>query len=350
MSIDYKSIGAWLNDVLKQYNYQVTPIAPSGKRGKVIKESREYTLQLINKHLDTSTQVTKALLRILKNTTNVKNVVYNSVSPNSSKFPSYTFTFLEKQIDIIIAKGANKGEMFEVKTVADLAKAFRSNKSSNEFKDLIDQLNEQNKDFASREITSVAQRKGSTKKEGVPLENLGSVIGDVVLTDTIGEKWFISLKDINGTTFSSYAGAATLFSANGDLQANSSAAKFLEAFGVDLNLVQSGFDARNKKTTKRKHIRRKPQNSAQIKSIFERAWGMNYFYVRKMTLGWQVFWLDRAHLNKLASNIKVTEIRYPDTNSKQITIFCENARNKYIIEIRNAKAGEYPNSVKFKVR
>lgn len=348
---DFKNIGEKLNIELKKHNYQVAPLAPAGKPGKVVKSSREYRLQLVNKHTDTSDSLIKNLEDIIKSLfKDSKNIKFNTVSPNSSKFPSYSFTFDSQDFDLVIARGANKGENFETKTVADLAGAFKSRKSSNEFAKLIDQLNEENKEFAGVEIVSVKQRTGSTKKEGVAIEKLGAIIGDIVLTDGSKKDWFISLKDINGATFSSYSGAASLFNAHGELQPNSPGAVFLNAFGVDLNQVQLGFDVRNSKNVVRKNIPVKKASQTEIKKIFERAWGMNYFYVRKLSGGWKVFWLDRAYLNKLTDNIRVKEIRYPNTKSKQITIVCGNTYQEYVIELRNSKAGEYPNDTKFKVK
>lgn len=348
---DYKKIGDWLNAILQPYNYQVAPAAPIGKPGKNQKSQREYRLQLIEKSRDTSQSLIDNLDKILKNASkDITGIVYNAVSPNSSKFPSYGFTFQKQDFDLVIGRGANKGENFETQTVADLAAAFSTQKASNDFKVLIDKLNSENKTFAGREIASVKQRTGSTKKEGIAIEKLGAIIGDIVLTDTTGEEWYISLKDVNGATFSSYSGAATLFNAAGDLQKDSAGAEFLESFGVDLNKVQAGFDERANKKMLRANIPVKQLNQSKIKAIFERAWGMNYFYVRKITGGWKVFWLDRDYLTKLISNMRVTEVRYPNTKSKQISILCENTTQKYIIEFRNSKAGEYPNDIKFKVR
>ena len=217
--------------------------------------------------------------------------------------------------------------------------------------DLVAKLDESNKVFRDREIASVRQRTGSTKKEGIPIENLGAIIGDIILTDTTKKEWYISLKDANGSTFSSYSGAASLFNAKGDLQPKSPGAEFLNAFGVDLNKVQAGFDARNKLPSfGRPKFPVKRADTAAIKAIFERAWGMNYFYVRRMSTGWKVFWLDRNKLDKLAGNIKIYEIKYPSATSKQISIICGNNEQSYLIELRNSKAGEYPNDTKFKVR
>lgn len=354
---DYKNFGEWLNSILSKYNYQVAPKIPAGKPGKNVSSMREYRLQLIVKSKDTSDQLIKDLKDVLeKSGKGLANIEFNRVSPNSSKFPSYSFEMMGKKIDLVIGRGANKGENFETKTVEDLASAIRQRSrgiaggSENDFTKLLKLLDEANPEFASREIKDVQQRKGSTKKEGVPIEKLGEIIGDMVLTDTTGHKWFISLKDINGDTFSSYSGASTLFNAAGDLQEKSPAAEFLNSFGVDLNEVQAGFDIRKNKKVAREEIEVQNPDKSKIEKIFARAWGMNYFYVRKTTSGWKVFWIDKAYLNKLIGNIRVTQVKYPSKTSKQISIFCENSAQKYIIEFRNSKGGEYPNDVKFKVR
>lgn len=347
----YLKIGDFFNSILKAYNYQVAPLAPSGKPGKVVKNVREYRLQLIDKNKDTSAKLVDDLGKLLRSASkDITSIQYNQISPNSSKFPSYTFKYDGQGFDLIIGRGANKGENFETNTVTGLATAFATRKTSNDYSNVIKQLNESNKDFASVEIKSVTQRKGSTKKEGVPIEKLGAIIGDIVLTDTTNNNWYVSLKDVNGDTFSSYSGAASLFNAAGELQPKSPGAEFLNAFGVDLNQVQEGFDIRNKKKVLRKKIKVEKANPTEIKKIFERAWGMNYFYVRKQTQGWKVFWLDRKKLNELTSNIQVTDVRYPNPKSKQITIYCGNRFQSYVIELRNSKAGEYPNDTKFKVK
>jgi hypothetical protein len=349
MTLDFKEFGSWLNDALKQYNYQVAPLAPAGKPGKNVKSQREYRLQLINKSNDTSDKLIPALGKILKTSDGVSGLKFNQVSPNSSKFPSYSFTSSGKAVDLVIGRGANKGENFETQTVANLAQVFGKTSKSPEFLKLIQLMNAANPAFASVEIASVKQRTGSTKKENVPIEKLGAIIGDIVLKDTSGKEWFISLKDSNGNTFSSYSGAASIFDMSGSLQKSSPGIEFLEAFGTDLNQVQKGFDIRNKIVTIRELRQVKSANAGEIKKIFERAWGMNYFYVRKLSSGWKVFWLDRAKLDSMAGGIKVDEIRYPNEKSKQISIYCSNSHYKYMIELRNSKGGEYPNDTKFKI-
>lgn len=348
----FKEFGSKLNVLLKPYNYQVAPIFPGGKVGKTDKSMREFRLQLINKNDDTSDKLIRDMDKIIKvNIENASNIKYNEISVNSSKFPSYSFIFDNQKYDLVIARGANKGENFETNTVSNLASFFKINKRSDTYVDLINQMNKANKDFASVEIKDVKQRKGSTRKTGIPIEKLGEVIGDIVLTDASNKPWYISLKDVNGLTFSAYPGAGSLFNSTGDLQANSEGADFLRSFGVDLNLVQSGFDLRNNVKKIRSKLPVSKPNLTKIKSIFERAWGMNYFYVRKKVGNtWEVFWIDRKKLSDLTNNIKIDSIEYPSKSTKQITIKCSNREKQYKIEIRNSVGREYPNDIKFKLQ
>lgn len=343
-----ENVSTYLNDVCKSFNFKVADTMPTGKPAKVTPNTREFRIQLINKNNDTSSHMKKELPQLLASNKDISNIKFHELSENSSKYSSVSFTISGQRIDVVIAKGANKGETFEVNTVKQLHRAFHTN-SNDEYADLIKHMIQQNPAFAKNEITSVKQRTGSTKKENVPIEQLGAIIGDIVLKDSSGKDWFISLKDVNGDTFSSYSGAASLFNNDGDLQENSEGSKFVASFGADLNEIQAGFDLRNKKKKLRKPYKATKADSAKIAEIFKRAWGMNYFYVRKQRTGWKVFWLDSAKLNKLVSGIKVSDIKYPTAQSKQITISCYNSYAKYKIEIRNSKGGEYPNDIKFKI-
>jgi hypothetical protein len=346
----YEKFGQDINELVKAKNFEVASRYPKGQPGRNDKSVRMYRLQLIDKNRDTSDLVIPFLREQLRFTSGISQVIYNEISPNSSKFPSFSFSIDDYKVDLVIARGANKGENFETSTVDNLKQYFNTRQDT-EFAKLIKQMNDANSEFADVDIVKVAQRKGSTKKEGVAIEKLGAIIGDIVLTDSTGGNWFISLKDINGLTFSSYSGAASLFNGEGELQPNSEGAAFLQAFGVDLNKVQKGFDERRNPPAERtSEYPKQTFNSKNLVPIFERAWGMNYFYVKKERMGWKVFWIDRAKLSTLTNDIKVTDIKYPSKKSKQITILAENKYMKYTIEMRNSKAGEYPNDTKFKVR
>jgi hypothetical protein len=346
----FLQVSLYLDDISKSKNFHVSSTKPRGQPGKNAKHMREYRMQLVNKNNDTSKDYIDFLNSELRKNPHITNINFNKISPNSSKFSSYSFKIRNQDFDIVIAKGANKGENFEKQTVDDLSSYFGVSKENPKFGKLIELMNQSNKDFASVEIVKVKQRTGNTKKEGVPIEKLGSIIGDIVLTDSTGKDWFISLKDYNGDTFSSYSGASTILNNKGEVQGNSPGSKFLLSFGVDLNKVQQGFDERANKKTSSSFQVTKP-NQREIKNIFERAWGMNYFYVRKTRSsdGWKVFWIDRKYLDDLSSNIVVDSIDYPSKKSKQISIKCHNSKQRYKVEIRNSKSGEYPNDIKFKV-
>jgi len=347
---EFKEFATQFNDLIKNYNFHVAPVKMAGNPGRNDKSVREFRLQLIDKHRDTSDKLKDNLVKIVKDhIPDAKNIVFNKLSPNSSKYSSVSFRLKDQGFDLVIARGANKGEIFEVSVTKNLASVFKTQRGSPDYMKLIDQLNESHVGFKNVEIKTAKQRTGNTRKTSVPVEKLGEVIGDIILTDTTGKNWFVSLKDVNGATFSSFPGGATLFDSKGNIQPKSDAGKFLDAFGVDLTDVQKGFDERNRHKVIRPPIKGNKRTApSQIKSYFEHAWGMNYFYVRKQSSGWEVFWLDRKKLNEL-STVKVTKITYPGLNTKSITIFCESPIKKYKIEIRNAKGGEYPNEIKFKV-
>ena len=101
---DFVKIGSILNDKLKQYNYCVAAVTSAGKPGKNDKTYREYRLQLINKTNDTSDKLIVVLKDIIVSIFNIKSadITFNSVSPNSSKFPSYSFKFDGQKYDFVI--------------------------------------------------------------------------------------------------------------------------------------------------------------------------------------------------------------------------------------------------------
>lgn len=341
-----------LDAISKKHNFQVAPAHKSGEPSKKIPGVRVFRMQLINSGKDTSEVFKSVIVKEIKSQDGVSKVTFHDLSPNSGKYSSVSFTYSGAKFDTVITKGANAGETFEKKTITDMERFFKKGgKGVNaSYKLLYEKLSSANPAFAKNEITSVTQRTGSTKKEGIATADLGAIIGDIVVKDYGKNTWYISLKDVNGNTFSSYSGAASLFDATGTIQPDSAGAKFLNSFGADLNKIQAGFDERNKIKRKREPIKVNPPDTSEMKAIFERAWGMNYFYVRKVgATDWKVFWMNRAKLNKLIDNMTVTNIRYPNTGSKQITIQCSTPYADYAIELRNSKKGEYPNDTKFKV-
>lgn len=272
-------------------------------------------------------------------------VAYLESSIAIPKFPSYTFKLDDVPHEVAICQ-RNRGHSFESK-VADALVASVSRPPRGEVGELVEQLEESHSDFRWADVQYISRGKSNAAKAGLPVEEMASAVGDIVLH--ADSNWFLSVKDIDGNTFSSYAGAASLFE-NGTLNPESKGVSFLTAFGVDLNRVQAGYDARNGLSCHRPTHYASAANSSILQRIFERAWGVNYFYARKKPLGWLTFWLGYDKLKLLTSNIVVEKISYPSETCKSITIEAGNHHQRYIVEVRNSKGGEYPNDIKFKVR
>lgn len=268
-------------------------------------------------------------------------IKHNELSENSSKFQSYTILYNGNVVDLMIASGSNKGQTFEKQVIQNLQNHL-DGVYDEKYALLLDKLHYQNNDC--KNIIKVEPRTGSTKKTAVPVDQLGSIIGDIVLHNE--SKWFLSLKDKNGDTISSLPGGATLFN-QGNLDFNSSCATLLNTFGADLNLVQYQYDLRNDIKTSRTN--QTTTSTIDIEQLFQRVWGYNYFYVRNKVSDWDVRWVCSNTLKNYTTNIKTTSINYPNESSKQIAIFCQNEFIKYKIEVRNSKGGEYPNDIKVRL-
>lgn len=339
-----------INQKLNEYNYQINPkYFPNGKPGKINKNDREYRLQLKDSQ-QLNNDVTNIIWEFLVNYS-ANDITHNTVSPNSSKFSSISAVVANTPVDIVLSTGFNKGEKFEIATLNGLQRVV-ANKDlladkQDRYVDLLDKLQDAHPDFFASNIHDVQPRKGSTRKSGKDKTDLGHVIGDVILYDSL-KTWPVSIKASNGDTFSSYPGAASLFMTDGKINTKSPLISVLGSFGVDFEQLQTCYDKRNGFSNPSPNL--PTSYTYDISSFFEQAWGVDYFYARGTTKGWQVFWLDQPKLHQLSTNIQVTEIRYPSDKSKQLSIFCENGYKKYLIEVRNSAGGEYPNDMKVKVK
>lgn len=340
-------VSSFLNSVSVPLEYHVNPKKLLGTPGKNRKDMREFRLHPIDKHK--KVDIKDRLCYSLKQSDGILDLAFNHVSPNSSKFSSYSFKMHDVHVDAVIASGANRGELFEKTVIRELNEALEGTVNVR-IKRLIDDLERENSEFLWNNIHDIRERKGNTRKDGIPVEKLGEIIADIIMLDRNNRSWYLSLKDWNGEAFSSYNGASSLFDSNGTLVEDSLGANFLKSFGVDLNQVQKGFDDRNGISSIRNYINNDFFHRENVKKIFTRAWGLNYFYVRrKINDTWKVFWLDRKKLDELIGGLKITEVIYPSANNKSILIKCSNENASYKIEIRNCHGGEYPCDTKFRI-
>lgn len=284
-----------------------------------------------------------------------KDVTFCQASTVAPKFPSYTFTLDGVFHEVVICEN-NRGASFE-DLVFDSLNSYVAVDGQYgdpiypEIEDLIERMQESSCPyFHWSEVKGVSRGGSNIPKANLELGDLGKAMGDIVLHGHGDDRWFISLKGIDGGVISAKGDAVSLFDEEGTLIPNSRGSAFLMAYGADLGAVQAGFDLRNGISKDRPVYHVPPANSDIIKTHFQQAWGINYFYARKKMLGWLTFWLDHAKLESLTSNIVVERIVYPSRTNKSINIDVSNAEQRYIIEIRNSKGGEYPNDIKFKVR
>jgi len=341
-----KDFGSWLDDSFKKHSYRIG-YAKSGTIG-LDGSTREYRIHPIDTNTPPLVNVLDVIPDVLVSYPgSISRIKFNEISVNSSKFPSFSFTIEDVDYDLVIASNGNGGHKFEKQIIDSLRKAIfdgeQGTKGSDLFTKLVD-LGLPDK----QNIANVSERKGSTRKSDVPIEHLGSVVGDAVVTTKTGEKHYISLKSAHGDTFSSYSGAKSLFDGT-TLDQHSFGAKFLQSFGVNLNTLQESFDTRNGIILDRQKIPATGHNKYETTDIMRRAWGCNYYYARDRKDGWETFFIDDNKLKTLA-DVEVERIVYPSETSKQLTINCSSPIKDYRIEIRNSKGGEYPNDIKFRVR
>lgn len=242
---------------------------------------------------------------------------------------------------------SNRGLGFEKAVVAGIVAAHANPDSmAVEVADLIHNLKRSHSGFSWETVHGTTA--GKVKRKGSnSLEDIGRGVADIVLHNS--RDWGVSIKDVDGGHFNQF-GIANLFDKTGTLNTRSKGVSYLNAFGVDLNRVQAGYDVRNNIDIARPQHYVPSPNSTIIRNILQRAWGVNYFYARKQHLGWLTFWLDRDKLERMTSNLVVEEIGYPTEKSKSITIKIGNQHQKYLLEVRHAHKGEYPTEIKCKLR
>ena len=146
----------------KKHNFQVAPTQKLGKPSKTNSTVREFRLQLINTNRDTSDAFKSAVVGELKKSKGFTKITFNTLSPNSSKYPSVSFVYEGMKFDAVIAKGANKGENFEKKTISDLARYFKSKGVNKTYKQLVEKLTQSNPSFGINEIDRKSTRLNSS--------------------------------------------------------------------------------------------------------------------------------------------------------------------------------------------
>lgn len=274
---------------------------------------------------------------------NISEVQVNEKSRNSSKYSSVSFGIGDVDYDIVVAMGGNKGEKFEKDLLIKMDNLVAKIDSSDEAQKAFGALEALDPSFNLKNISSVSARSGSTQRSGdMSPDETGKIIADIIIKLKNGEERYISVKNKSGNTVAQF-GISKAFT--DDLKVNTKSDEWknwIHPFGLDAKKIEEGMQAATNKTdlswddviSTSTSI---PQSSAIFK-IMEKLWGSNYYYLREKSDGFYALKIDKNSLkNNILKNLKMTEIRYPSKDRKQITMYLESDEMKFKVEIRNPR-------------
>lgn len=269
--------------------------------------------------------------------------VVNQRSVNSGRFSSVTTKFLDVNFDIVVAEGANNGEKFEKELIIKMDNLIAGIDDSQQAKKAFAALNNVDPKITIDNVLSVAPRAGTTKRSGDLTPNqMGEIIGDMVIQLKDGTKRFVSVKNISGNTIAQFGVSAAF---NNDLSINTESTEWkmwIEPFGLDVEKLLEAFKAarRGKKLAWKsiQHVNTPVPKGSKIYKLFQKMWGVNYIYLRETSGSFFATVINKEYVDDfLLKNLRVTEIRYPSQERKQISIYVESDTTRFKIDIRNAR-------------
>lgn len=303
------------------------------------------TLNLISKYL-TSSESKKM---------GISEVQINPRSRNSSKFSSVSFHFNNMDYDIVVAAGSNNGQNFEKDLLLKMDNLVAGIDSSKEAEaafaalELIDPI------FKRSNIKGVAPRTGPTQRSGdLSPEETGKIIADIIISLKKGEDQYISVKNNSGATIANFGISKAI---NQDLTIDTSSVEWkswIAPLGLDPKKIENGLKAYesgeeidfndvespNKKITK----------TSPVFKLLQKLWGSDYYYLREKGSTFIAFKVDRDYVdNKLLKDLTISEIKYPSSSRKQVTILLTSSTKKFKIELRNSQGKIRPTELKFSV-
>lgn len=336
-------------DVLAAFITSSMPVEEMRKkRGADFATTKFYQIRV--KPIDRSVELSFVLdqiMQLLKSAKgkqfDVTEVQQNQKSRNSSKYSSVSFNSGGFDFDIVVAFGANKGESFEKDLLLKMDNLVAGIDDSEEAKLAFQALERVDPIFKMSNILGVSARSGSTQRSGdMTPEEAGRIIADVVVDLKKGGKKYISVKNKRGTTVAQF-GISKAFS--DDLKVNQDSAEWktwLKPFGLSVSRIEEGLVAARdgkKVTWPDVEVTTIPiKTSSPIYKIMEKMWGSNYYYLRQTTDGFKALKIDKEYVDsQLLSGLKITEIRYPCKERKQINIYLESDSMRFKLEARNPR-------------
>lgn len=290
----------------------------------------------------------------------ISNVQINDRSVNSGKYSSVSFSFNDIDYDVVVALGGNSGESFEKELLLKMDNLVASGpgtEDGDQARAAFAALEEVDPLFALDNIVSVSPRTGSTQRSGnLTPEETGAIIADIVVHLKTGGKKYVSVKNSEGSTVAQF-GISKAF--NDDLSVNTRSNEWrswLEPFGLNPAKIEEGLiAARDQTDVDWNDIESQDvsvDSNHPIFKIMQQLWGANYYYLREKRGGFYAIKIDRKYVdNVLLGNLKVTEIRYPSKNRKQINVYLQSDFMKFKLEARNprGKGSARPTQIQLKV-
>jgi hypothetical protein len=312
-------------------------------------------------------------------------VLIDTLKPKAPGNPSGTFnaykvkdTISNNEFIVIISGGAagNKGMKYERDIFESFIQYFDAldRAETDEEKKEIEKPAMLEKLEDNLDVEFIGLDRGATFNRSVkrPLtiagaNDRGEAIADVTLIDNRGERYYISIKDIDGKTVGN-AGAAGMFEVQGDEidfvngERDGIGGKLMEAAGVRIPDVERGLsDYANKRVSspelsKTEDTTNKPGVDLNILHKFiESAFDFGYIYVKRKNMKDDLEIEDLRDKNKLIDyigDITKVQIKYPFYRSdawqdsrKSVSIIMTTDKNIYSFDIRNKSSKIVPTEI-----
>jgi hypothetical protein len=287
--------------------------------------------------------------------------------PRSGPNPSGKFDMYEFETDdyglvrIVLSGGGNAGEKYEQDFVA---KAKASSGDSNEFlpadlKTLYDALDIDNSKLKESDIefAGAADTKRSLSLSGP--QNIGKTISDMTIKYG-GKEYYISLKNKQGSGIYSGANIPWIYEKDGKIVYDSSKLDsstgngiIFDIFNIDSNKVAEGLNNYVNGTGDAESWEKGKIDTQKFKNLLASSLGYGYYYVREKDKGdvKVIPLLTTEDALDAVGDIKDISIKYPDKNSKQVTIKVDTdsptfGSSQYVVAIRNTAGKIIPLSLR----
>jgi hypothetical protein len=278
--------------------------------------------------------------------------------PNpSGKFDMYEFETEEfGPVRIVLSGGGNAGEKYEQDFVKK-AQATAGDPNDTLPEDLKTLYNALGIDNSKLKESDIDFAGGKDTKRSLNLsgpEDVGEKISDMTIVYG-NDKFYISLKNKQGSGIYSGANIPWIYEKDGKIVYDSSKLDkstgngiIFDMFNIDSNKVAEGLNNYINKTGNVESFQKANIDAKKFKNLLASSIGYGYYYVKESGKG-QVKvtpLLTAEDALDFVGTINDATIKYPDKNSKQVTIKVDTSNGQYVVAIRNTSGKILPLSLR----